>query len=78
MLHSAGLYVAVSGFWGSRYERSFIDDRIFTPRANSNGASSIASTYTKHENEKKRLYEQRVQEVEMPHLRQYFFLFWEV
>ena len=33
-------------------------------RANSNRASSIASTYTKYEKEKKRLYEQRVWEVE--------------
>ena len=43
-----------------RYERTFIDVRVFNPHADSNRTSSISATYQKHENEKRRMYEQRV------------------
>ena len=60
----ARLDVAMNGFWGGRFERSFVDVRVFNPHAPTNRLGSLPSTYLKHENEKKRLYEQRVREVE--------------
>ena len=60
----ARLYIAVNGFWGGRYEKSFLDVRVFNPHAPSNNKTSINSCYRKHENDKKRAYEQRIREVE--------------
>ena len=60
----ARLDIAVSGFWGGRFERSFIDVRVFNPFAPSNRNLPIATCYRSHENQKKRAYEQRVREVE--------------
>ena len=60
----ARLDVAMNGFWGGRFERSFVDVRVFNPHAPTNRLGSLPSMYLKHENEKKRLYEQRVREVE--------------
>ena len=57
----ARLDIAANGFWGSRYERTFFDVRVFNPHALSNRHSRC---YRKHELEKKRHYEQRVREVE--------------
>ena len=59
----ARLDIAASGFWGGRYERAFFDVRIFNPHAPSN-RQSISTCYRKHENLKKRAYEQRVREIE--------------
>ena len=42
----------------------FMDVRMFNPHAPSNNNTSINSCYRKHENEKKRAYEQRIREVE--------------
>ena len=60
----ARLDIAANGFWGGRYERTFFDVRIFNPHARSNRQTSLATCYRKHENIKKRTYEQRVREVE--------------
>ena len=60
----ARLDVSVKGFWGGRHERTFLDVRVFNPHAPSNKNVSIANCYKKHENEKKRAYEQRIREVE--------------
>ena len=60
----ASTYRAVSGFWGGRYERSFVDVRVFNPHAPSNRNTSIPNCYRRHEAEKKRAYEQRIREVE--------------
>ena len=60
----ARLDIAVNGFWGGRYERTFIDVRVFNPHARSNRNTTISNCYRKHENEKKRAYEQRIREVE--------------
>ena len=60
----AGLDIVANGFWGSRYEKAFFDVRVFNPYAPSNRHSSLAATYRQHETVKKRLYEQRVREVE--------------
>ena len=60
----ARLDIAANGFWSGRYERTFIDVRIFNPHAPSNRNSDLATCYRKHERSKKRAYEQRVREVE--------------
>eukprot|EP00117_Sycon_ciliatum_P046195 scpid56052/ scgid0290/ len=56
----ARLDVAASG----RFERTFVDVRVFNPYASSNRATSLASTYTRQEKEKRRAYEQRIRDVE--------------
>ena len=60
----ARLDIAANGFWRGRYERTFIDVRVFNPCAPSNRSSSIDKCFRKHELEKKRVYEQRILEVE--------------
>ena len=60
----ARLDVAADGFWGSRFERAFFDVRVFNPYAPSNQHSSLQACYRKHENLKKRAYDQRIREVE--------------
>ena len=62
--NGARLDIAVHGFWGGRFEKAFIDVRVFNPCARSNRQVSLASVYRRHELEKKRQYEQRVREVE--------------
>eukprot|EP00117_Sycon_ciliatum_P012984 scpid96459/ scgid13832/ len=42
----------------------YLEVRVFNPYARSNSSSSIASVYRKHEQEKRRLYEPSVREVE--------------
>ena len=42
----------------------FFDVRVFNPYAQSNRQQNLTSTYRKHENIKKRAYEQRVREIE--------------
>ena len=60
----ACLDIAMSGFWGGRSERCFVDVRVFNPLAASNASSSLASCYRRHENIKKRAYAQRIREEE--------------
>ena len=50
----ARLDVAASGVWGGRFERVFLDVRVFNPFAQSNRTSSLISTYQRHEKEKRR------------------------
>ena len=59
----ARLDVAADGFWGGPFERAFFDVRVFNPHAPSN-RQSLNPCYRKHENIKKRAYEQRIREVE--------------
>ena len=54
----ARLDIAVNGFWGGRFERTFLDVRIFNPHAPTNKNTTISKCYRKHEAEKKRAYEQ--------------------
>ena len=56
--------VAANGFWGGRYEKTFVDVRVFNPYAPSNRNTTLTQCYRKHEMEKKRAYEQRIREVE--------------
>ena len=52
------------GFWGGRFEKAFVNVRVFNPSAQSNRHGPLSSVYRKHEQEKKRQYDQRVREVE--------------
>ena len=60
----AHLEVAMYGILGGRFEKAFVDVRVFNPCAQSNRRSPLASMYRRHEQEKKRKYEERVREVE--------------
>ena len=52
------------GFWGGRFEWTFFDVWVFNLHALSNRNSRLASSYRKHELQKKRQYEQCVREIE--------------
>ena len=52
----------VSG--GGRFEKAFVDVRVFNSCARSNRANSLGTVYRKHQQEKRCHYEQRVREVE--------------
>ena len=58
------LDVAMYGFLGGCFEKAYVDIRVFNPCAQSNRRSPLPSVYRRHEQEKKRQYEQRVREVE--------------
>ena len=60
----ARLDIVADGFWGTSRERIYFDVRVFNPYATSNRQSSLSSTYRSHEKEKKRLYLQRIRDVE--------------
>ena len=59
----AMLDVAASGFWGGRHKQTFFDVRVFNPHASSNNQPP-STCYRKHENVKKRAYDQRIREIE--------------
>ena len=63
-MDQARLDVVASGIWGGRFERTYIDVRVFNPHASSNRSNSLAATYVRHEKAKRRAYEQRLREVE--------------
>ena len=54
----ARLDIAVNGFWGGRFERTYLDFRVFNPLAPSNNQTSLNCCFRKHELEKKRAYEE--------------------
>jgi len=56
----ARLDIKASGFWGSRFQTSFFDVRVFNPYAPSNRSNP----YRQHDNAKRRQYEERVREIE--------------
>ena len=60
----ARLDITANGFWGGRYERMFLDVRVFNPLAPTNRQISLDKCFSKHEKQKKRAYEQWVREVE--------------
>ena len=60
----ARLDVAMYGFWGGRFEKAFVDVRVFNPSAQSNRHGSLSSVYRRHEQEKRRRYDERVRLVE--------------
>ena len=50
--------------WGGKYEKTYVDVRVFNPIAPSNRNMTLSACYRKHEQEKKRGYEQCIREVE--------------
>ena len=60
----ARLDIAADGFWGGHFERAFMDVHVFNPYAASNQHQQQSAVYRKHENEKKRTYEQQIREIE--------------
>ena len=60
----ARLDVLASGFWGDKFQKTYFDVRVFNANAPSYVNTTIASCYKRHEQEKKRKYEQRVRQVE--------------
>ena len=59
MKESARLDVVMYGFWESRFEKAFLDVRVFNPCTQSNRWSPLTSVYR----QKRQQYEQRVREV---------------
>ena len=61
----ARLDIAANGVWGGTFERTYFDIRVFTiPMPPSNRHTDLQSVYRKHEQIKKRAYEQQIREVE--------------
>ena len=60
----ARLDIVANGVWGGTFERTYFDVRVFNPHAPSNRHSDLQSVYRKHEQQKKRAYEQRIREIE--------------
>ena len=58
--NGARLDIAINGFWGGRFQRTFLNVRVFNPYAPSNRNITIVKCFRKHESEKKRAYSQRV------------------
>ena len=59
----ARLDVRTRGFWNTCQD-AYFDVRVFHTNAPSNRSRSLSATYKKHEDEKKRMYGQRVLEIE--------------
>ena len=59
----ARLDVSANGVWGGRFQKTYFDVRVFNPLAPSNRNHTLAAVYRKHELEKKRAYQQLIQEV---------------
>ena len=62
--NNSRLDVSAYGFWDGRFERTFCDVRVFNPCARSNRQAILQSAYRRHEQEKKRRYNQRIRDVE--------------
>ena len=58
--------IAARGFW-SPLDKAFFDIRVLHPGAKSNDNKSLDKMYKDHEDEKKRAYNHRIQEVEHGH-----------
>ena len=58
------LDVAAQNFWGKDQQTAYVDVRVFNSFAQSYTNSSLSNCYRKHEQEKKREYEERVREIE--------------
>ena len=60
----ARLDIKANGFWESKSSCAFFDVRVFNPYAQSNRNKSLKACYRKHEQEKRRAYEDRILQVE--------------
>ena len=70
----ARLDVSANGVWGGRFQKTYFDVRVFNPLAPSNRNQAPSAVFRKHELEKKRTYQQRVQDVEQSSFGPWFFL----
>ena len=62
---AARVDISSLGFWGNRYQRAFFDVMVFNPNALTYRKLQLPSAYQRQEREKKRLFEQRVHEIEL-------------
>ena len=62
---NACLDISADAFWGTEKQRAFFDVRISNPNAQSYQNANLNAIYQRQEKEKRRLYEERVTEVEM-------------
>ena len=60
----ARLDVRAQGFWGVHHQQAYFDVRVFNPLAATNRQSTLSTCFKSHDREKRRVYEQRVREVE--------------
>ena len=60
----ARLDVRAQGFWGIHHQQAYFDVRVFNPLAATNRQSTLSTCFKSHDREKRRVYEQRVREVE--------------
>ncbi len=61
---AARLDVSVTDFWERNGQKSFFDIRVFNPLAPSNLNVPLMTSYRNHELEKRRVYDQRIREIE--------------
>ena len=57
--------IQAKGFWGTPHQCTFFDVKVFNSHAPSNKRFLIPACYAHHERIKQRLYEQRINEVEL-------------
>ena len=60
----ARLDVSANRVWGGRFQKTYFDVRVFNPLVRSYKNQALEAVYRKHELEKKRVYQQRILEVE--------------
>ena len=60
----ARLDIVVEDFWGRDRQRTYFDVSVFNPLSRSYQNSSIAQSYRKSEQEKRRQYDERIREIE--------------
>ena len=56
--------IKAQGFWENDRQCAFFDVRVFNPLAHSYCSLPLSTCYRRHEQEKKRTYDQRIREVE--------------
>ncbi len=49
----ARLDISANRLWGGQYEKTFVNVRVFNSHSATARSSTISSSYTRHENEKK-------------------------
>ena len=60
----ARLDIKAQGFWENNRQSAFFDVRVFNPLADTYRSLTLPACYRRHEQEKKRAYDQRIREVE--------------
>ena len=60
----ARLDIVATSFWGRDRQRAFFDVRVFNPFAQSYRDTSLPQCYRRNEMEKRRVYDERIREIE--------------